>query len=215
MGCPAGGRDRREPRIHGRANGAGRHGRGPARAADETFALTEANAHTIAAPCTRLDGLPPAIELAAARIRLLEPGALLGRLSIGLRLLANGARDAPARPQTLREAIAWSYELLSPAERRLFEQLSVFAGGWTLEAVEEVCVGVGSEAGSALDVLGHLVAKSLVQVQPGLDGSYRYRLLETIRQYAAERCAANGQATTVAERFVAFASGSPSGRTRA
>src|SRR5204863_4272272 len=127
-----------------------------AKAVAPEFALTEDNAPAIAEICLRLDGLPLAIELAAARTRLLSPAAMVKRLPEGLKLLAGGARDVPERQQTIRNAIAWSYDLLDEDERDLFAQLGVFAGGFTLEAAEAVCE-------TSLDAVAGLVDKSLVR----------------------------------------------------
>ena len=131
----------------------------------------------VAEICRRLDGLPLAIELAAARVKILPPDALLARLEQRLPLLAGGARDAPERQQTLRAAIAWSYDLLEEHEQQALARLSVFAGGWTLEAAEAVCE-------CDLDTLASLVDKSLVREREG-----RFSMLETIREFARERLA--------------------------
>ena len=158
-----------------------------ARASDPSFQMTEENAATIAAICARLDGLPLAIELAAARITVLSPAAILVRLERGLSLLAAGARDAPARQRTLRDTIAWSYDLLDRDEQRLFRHLAVFTGGWTLD-LAEVVAGFDGD----LDVLtgmASLVAKSLVRLVEHRNGHSRYGMLETIREFAAERLA--------------------------
>src|SRR5205807_8555880 len=120
------------------------------------------NALALAELCYRLDGLPLAIELAAARIRLLPPQALLSRLSSRLRLLTTGARDLPERQQTLRSTIQWSYDLLQPGEQMLFRRMSVFTGGATLEAIEAVCNADGALELDVLDGVGSLVDKSLV-----------------------------------------------------
>ena len=127
------------------------------------FALTEANAAPIAAICRRLDGLPLALELAAARVRILEPAALLQRLDHALDLLTSGDRDLPLRQRTLRATISWSYSLLDAQEQRLLRRLSCFHEGWTLEAMEQVCYG-GDERHRALDELDSLVEKGLVRV---------------------------------------------------
>src|ERR1051326_6450787 len=116
-----------------------------AQATKPTFHLTATNTHAVAEICVQLDGLPLAIELAAARSKLLPPQALLPRLEHRLTLLTSGGQDAPVRQQTLRNTLAWSYDLLSPQEQRLFRQLSVFVGGFTLEAVEAVCKTLGDE----------------------------------------------------------------------
>src|SRR6266446_3392839 len=142
------------------------------------FALTADNAQAIAEICRRLDGLPLALELAAARSTVLPPAALLARLVHRLPLLTHGARDVPQRQQTLRNTIAWSYDLLAESEKALFRRLSVFAGGFTLEAVEAVCVfpaaGTLSEADEILDQLAQLLDKSLVQGQQGTGGEPRF-----------------------------------------
>jgi len=157
------------------------------------FAVTNANAPAVAELCTRLDGLPLAIELAAARIRLLSPEAMLPRLGQGLALLGGGRRDLPARQQTLRGAIAWSYDLLPEAEQRLFRRLSVFVGGFTLEAAEAACHSgpLGSTGGALgidpLDGVGSLVENSLlVRSEEAPGGEPRFKMLETIREYGRE-----------------------------
>jgi predicted ATPase/transcriptional regulator with XRE-family HTH domain len=151
-----------------------------AAAVKPSFALTTENAAAVAAICARLDGLPLALELAAARIKLFPPQALLHRLSRRLPLLTGGPRDQPSRHQTLRSALDWSYSLLSTEEQRLFAHLAVFAGGCTVEAAEAVCTGDG-----ALEGLASLVDQSLVQ--PGGEEEPRFVLLETIREYASEK----------------------------
>jgi predicted ATPase len=156
---------------------------------EPAFTLTPENAAAVAQICMRLDGLPLALELAAARLRLLDPAALLARLSNRLPLLTGGARDLPARQQTMRATIAWSYDLLRPAEQSLFRRLAVFAGGWTLEAAE----AAGADgAGEVLDRLDALLSQSLLrrEVRPG--GESRYTMLETIREYALERLEESG-----------------------
>ena len=161
-----------------------------ARAVAPDFRLTEDNAPAVAAICARLDGLPLAIELAAARIGVLAPASLLARLDSRLSVLTGGARDLPTRQRTLRAAVDWSYDLLAPAERDLFVRLAVFAGGATLEAVEAVCIA--TEAAplvgvDALEGLEALTRASLVQHIAGPDGEPRFVMLETLREYAAER----------------------------
>lgn len=153
------------------------------------FALTDANAEAVGAICRRLDGLPLALELAATRLRILEPAALLQRLDQALDLLTSGDRDLPLRQRTLRATISWSYSLLEPDEQRLLCRTSVFHEGWTLEAMEQVCFGE-EERHRALDALDSLVEKGLVRVV-GAGG--RYALLETIRAFAAEQLHAAGQ----------------------
>src|SRR5947209_11884285 len=172
-----------------------------AREARPDFALTSENAATIVELCQRLDGLPLALELAAAVLSLLSPAALLARLERRLPLPSRGARDLPERQQTLRNTIAWSYDLLEEGEQQLFRRLSVFAGGFTLEAVQAVCVFEAIETsspaqaddGAVLEQLAHLLDKSLVQAQQGTGGEPRFTLLETIREYATEQLAASGE----------------------
>jgi hypothetical protein len=155
------------------------------------FTLTDANASAVAEVCARLDGLPLALELAAARIGILTPQALLARLEQRLPLLTGGPRDLPDRQRTLRETVAWSYDLLTPEEQALFRRLAVFVGGWTLAAAEAVAGGDGG--GDVYDGLSSLVAKSLVTHQDGAGGEPRFALLETVREFALERLAASGE----------------------
>jgi predicted ATPase len=173
-----------------------------ARAARPDFAVTNDNAPAVAEICARLDGLPLAIELAATRTRLLPPQAMLAQLERRLEFLVAGPRDLPERHQTLRAAIAWSYDLLSPDEQRLFRRLAVFAGGWTLETAEAVC------GGDVLNRLGGLVEGSLVRRQD-TGGGVRFSLLETVREYALERLAESGEAMVIrrahAQAFLALA----------
>jgi predicted ATPase/DNA-binding CsgD family transcriptional regulator len=162
-----------------------------ARAVEPRFALTAENAGTIAEICRRLDGLPLAIELAAARSRILGPGALLRRLEHRLDVPSGGATDAPARQRTLRDTIAWSYELLDPQDRRLFTRISVFVGGFTMSSVEEVLSDpTDPPAIDLLDALGRLVDHNLLYVAPDAEDEPRFRLLETVREYAAEQLTA-------------------------
>ena len=154
------------------------------------FKVTNENAQTVAEICWRLDGLPLAIELAAARIKLFSPQALLEHLGSRLKLLRGGARDLPARQQTLRDAIDWSYDLLETGENRLFELLSVFPGGCSFEAIEAAASGIErlDETGvDILDGLGSLVDKSLIRQADQESGEPRLLMLETIREYATER----------------------------
>jgi len=151
----------------------------------------------MASVCRRLDGLPLAIELAAARLRSLSLAGLRDRLDQRFRLLTGGSRTALARQQTLRATVDWSYSLLNPAEQALLRLLSVFAEGFDLDAVEGVCGGGDIEAFDTADLLGSLVDKSLVVAEPA-GGALRYRLLETIRQFAAERLAEAGEEATAA-----------------
>ncbi len=160
-----------------------------AKAVKPEFALTKENASTVGAICARLDGLPLAIELAAARIKLLSPPAMLARLESRLNLLTGGARDLPSRQQTLRGTVDWSYGLLNPAEQTLFRRLSVFTGGCTLEGVEAVCDTRGDLGLDVLDGMASMVDKSLAQHTEQADTEMRFRMLSTIREYALERLA--------------------------
>jgi tetratricopeptide (TPR) repeat protein len=155
-----------------------------ARAVRPDFALNMSNAATISAICRQLDGIPLAIELAAAHVRILSPQAMLRRLEHRLPLLAGGRPDLPLRQQTLRNAIAWSYDLLPPESQRLFGLLSVFRGGWTLEAAEAVY-----RDSDVFPPLERLVGHSLVRVREQPNGEPRYSMLETIREYGLERLA--------------------------
>ncbi len=158
------------------------------------FRLTETNAREVVAICARLDGLPLAIELAAARAALLSPRMLLARLNRRLALLTGGPRDLPERQRTLRATIDWSYRLLDLSEQLLFGRLAVFAGGWGLAAAESVAGAVGLLAMSTLDGLQALLDKHLVQRVSGANGEPRFTMLETIREYALERLAERGEA---------------------
>jgi predicted ATPase len=164
-----------------------------ARLVKPDFAVTNANAPAVAEICYRLDGLPLAIELAAARIRLLPPEALLPRLTSRLRLLTAGARDLPERQRTLRSTIQWSYDLLPPEEQRLFRRMAVFTGGGTLEAIEAICYAEGDLPVDVLERVESLVSQSLLRRVDGADGEPRFTMLETIREYALERLAASGE----------------------
>jgi predicted ATPase/DNA-binding CsgD family transcriptional regulator len=155
------------------------------------FALTRENAPAVADLCARLDGLPLAIELAASRVRMLSVGQILERLDDRFRLL-RGNRTAVFRHRTLGATIDWSHDLLSEKEKILFRRLSVFAGGWTLDAAEEVCAGDGIEEVEVLELLSCLVDKSLVVVARG-DDEARYRMLETVRQYASGKLTESGE----------------------
>ncbi len=154
-----------------------------AQAAQPGFALTAQNAAAVAQICARLDGIPLALELAAARVRALAAGQILERLRDCFLLLSEGARTAPTRQQTLKATLDWSSHLLSVPEQGVFRRLAVFAGGWTLEAAEAVCAGEGIVSAEVLNLLTRLVDKSLV-VAEEQQGEARYRLLEPIRQYA-------------------------------
>jgi non-specific serine/threonine protein kinase len=168
-----------------------------AQAVRADFVLTAENAATVATICIRLDGLPLAIELAAARVRALPPAGLLARLEQRLPLLTGGRRDMPARQQTLRDAIAWSYDLLEPSEQRLFRRLGVVAGGCTLELAEAVCTAEGNLGIDVLNGINSLVEKSLLREGDGQAGEPRYRMLETIREFALRELEASGEAETV------------------
>jgi predicted ATPase/class 3 adenylate cyclase len=163
------------------------------------FQVTNQNASTLASICYRLDGIPLAIELAAARVRFLSIEEINHKLDQRFRLLTGGSRTALPRQQTLRSLIDWSYDLLHDPEKLLLQRLSAFAGGWTLEAAEQVCAGEGAEHQEALDLLTSLADKSLVVVEQN-DGHTRYRLLETVRQYARERLLESGDGEAVRER---------------
>jgi predicted ATPase/class 3 adenylate cyclase len=180
-----------------------------ARAAKADFSLTNENAPAIAEICARLDGLPLAIELAAARIKLLSPQAMCSRLSNPLKFLTGGARDLPERQRTLRGAIAWSHALLNEGEQVLFARLSVFSGGCALEAVEAICDAVGDFLVDVLEGLSSLVDKSILRQEEGVEEEPRFVLLETIREYARERLELSGEAAEIrrlhAEYFLALA----------
>lgn len=158
-----------------------------ARAVEPRFDLDEENASAVARICAQLDGLPLAIELAAARTRVLSPSAMVARLNDRLRFLVGGWRDLPERHRTLRDAIGWSYALLTEEEQRLFRSLSVFLGGATFDSIERVSCAAGFDSASVLDGLESLVAKSLVRRSSDADGEMRFRMLETIREYAREQ----------------------------
>jgi predicted ATPase/DNA-binding CsgD family transcriptional regulator len=171
-----------------------------AQAVRPNFQLSAANAAAVAELCTRLDGLPLAIELAAARVKLLTPRALLARLGNRLALLTGGARDRPARQQTMRSTIDWSYELLAPEAQRLFTQLAVFVGGATLDAIETVCTNDDGTSADVLDGLSSLVDESLLRQTESDTGEPRFSMLETIREYASEHLDASESSDAVRER---------------
>jgi predicted ATPase/tetratricopeptide (TPR) repeat protein len=168
-----------------------------------SFSLDRESAPAVARICHRLDGLPLALELAAARVDALTPAALADRLDDRFRLLRAGSRTAPTRQQTLEATLDWSHELLSDKERTLLRRLAAFSGGFTLESVEEVCAGEGLEADQVALLLADLVEKSLV-TREGRGGAARYRLLETIRSYASDRLAESGETPAVAARHAAW-----------
>jgi predicted ATPase/DNA-binding XRE family transcriptional regulator/tetratricopeptide (TPR) repeat protein len=169
-----------------------------ATAVQPDFTLTEVNAPTVAAICKRLEGLPLAIELAAARVPVLPPAVLLKRLEPRLPLLTGGGRDLPARQRTMHDTIAWSYDLLTPPEQSLFRRLSVFVGGFTLEATE--AVAAVDEELPVLDSLSALVGHSLVRREASGDDEPRYRMLETVREFGLKRLATSGEEHTVRQR---------------
>ncbi len=161
------------------------------------FQVTNRNAPAVAEICYRLDGLPLAIELAAARIKLLSPQELLSRLSHGFEILRGGTRDLPERQQTLRGAIDWSYNLLTEPSRAIFRRLSVFVGGFSLEAAEAVCGFDGDATGPVLEQIEALMDFSLLSTIEGVEGRQRFGMLETIREYAAERLSESTEAGRV------------------
>jgi predicted ATPase/Tfp pilus assembly protein PilF len=185
------------------------------------FEVNNDNAPAVAEICFRLEGLPLAIELAAARLKLFSPQALLGRLGSRLQLLRGGTRDMPARHQTLRQAIAWSYDLLSPAEQTFFQRLAVFAGGCSLEAVEAICHAVRLSspksashhvaqrlrqdgALDALDELTALIDQSLLRQEQTQEGEPRFVMFETIREFALERLQASEEREATRRRHADF-----------
>ena len=167
------------------------------------FAVTGANAPAVAEICVRLDGLPLAIELAAARVRVLSPQAIMERLGDRLKLLSGGSRDLPERQQTLRGAIAWSHDLLEADDQRVFARFAVFAGGANLEAIERVVFDEGDNA-DPLDAVTSLVDKSLLRQESEPDGEPRFRMLSTIREFAMERLEERGEAEELRERHAAW-----------
>jgi predicted ATPase len=179
-----------------------------ARAVAPDFALTSANAGAVAEICRRLDGLPLAIVLAAARVKMLLPGVLLARLDDRMRVLTGGARDLPERQRTLKNTLDWSFDLLAPDEQALFARLGVFSGTFDLAAAEAVCGEAGSAAppggaGPIIDMLTSLVESSLVQSEPTGEEP-RFRLLETIREYALERMRERGGWKEMHDRHAAY-----------
>jgi predicted ATPase/DNA-binding SARP family transcriptional activator/DNA-binding CsgD family transcriptional regulator len=168
------------------------------------FALTPENAGAVAEVCRQLEGIPLAIELAAARVGVLAVEQISERLSDSLALLTGGGRTLSSRQRTLRGSLDWSYRLLDDPEKRLFGRLAVFAGDWSLEAAEAVCPGEGIGHGDVLDLLGGLVDKSLVMVGATAGGVTRYRMLEPIRQYARMKLEESGEADEMRIRHAAF-----------
>jgi len=170
-----------------------------ARAVRSDFELTTTNADAVAQVCRRLDGLPLALELAAARVRVLAPEQIAARLDDRFRLLVGHSRTAPARQRTLEATMAWSYDLLEPFDRQLFERLSIFAGAFTLAAVEAVC---GPHPAAVLDGLGRLIDQSLVVAVMDDAGEQRYRLLESVRAYGLERLRVRGEDGLARQRLL-------------
>jgi predicted ATPase/class 3 adenylate cyclase/DNA-binding CsgD family transcriptional regulator len=175
-----------------------------ARLSEPRFSETAANGQVIAQLCQRLDGIPLAIELAAARVKVMSVDELLSRLDDRFRVLSDSSRTALPRHQTMRATVDWGYELLSQEERSLFRRLSVFAGGFTLDAVEAVCAGDGVEAADVMDLLARLVDKSLVVPDEGADGASRMRLLDTLRQYGRGRLAEDDDGSRFARRHALY-----------
>jgi predicted ATPase len=175
-----------------------------ARAVKPDFAITNENARAVAEICVRLDGLPLAIELAAVRVKVLTPPALLARLSRRLQLLTGGARNLPARQQTLRDTIAWIYDLLPGYQQALFAQLAVFVGGCTVEAVEAICTADGDAGVDILDSLQALVNNSLVRQDVHPSAEPRLQMLETIREYAQEQLATRGEEPALRARHATY-----------
>ena len=175
-----------------------------ARGHDRGFSPSPENALVVAEICRRLEGIPLAIELAAARVESLSLGQISERLGESLELLTRGGRTTMPRQQTLRRTLDWSYDLLSKPERALIGRLSTFAGGWTLEASEAVGAGGGIEEGEVLDLLSGLVDKSLVVAKVSDEGDVRYRLLEPVRQYALEKLEESGEAEANRRRHTEF-----------
>ncbi|MFL5759726.1 MAG: ATP-binding protein [Thermomicrobiales bacterium] len=175
-----------------------------ARAVRPDFTLSAENAAAVAEVCIRLDGLPLAIELAAARARVLSPQAVLSRLEHRLGLLTGGALDQPPRLRTMRDALAWSHDLLTVDERVLFRRMSVFAGGCTLEAAQAVGIEAGDASLNVLDTSALLVEKSLATQREGPDGEPRFGMLETVRQFGLEQLGAAGETEATRDRHAAY-----------
>jgi len=175
-----------------------------AKAAKNDFRITKENAAAVAAICGRLDGLPLSIELAASRVKLLSPAAMLTRLDSSLSLLTGGARDLPVRQQTLRGTVEWSYSLLNAAEQSLFRRLSVFMGGCTLEAVEAVCDTKSDLGLDVLDGMASMVDKSLAQQLEHPGAETRFLMLSAIREYALERLAGSGEEFAIRRAHAAY-----------
>ena len=172
-------------------------------AVQPNFRVTNQIAPTLAQICARLDGIPLAIELAAARVKVLSVGQIVERLDDRFHLLTGGSRTALERHQTLRAAIDWSYDLLSLTEQTLFRRLSVFVDGWTLEAAESICSDSSVQSEDILDLLDQLISKSLVNTEE-LQAETRYRMLETIRQYANEKLVKSGESDRVRDQHLEY-----------
>ncbi|MFN8443724.1 MAG: tetratricopeptide repeat protein [Caldilineaceae bacterium] len=175
-----------------------------AQAAQADFAVTSENIAAISAICQQLDGLPLAIELAAARIRLLPPSAMLARLGNQLKFLTGGAQDLPKRQQTMRTTLAWSYDLLTEVEKVLFRRIALFVGGCTLEAVETICNADGRLAEDTLEYLAALIDKSLLQQQINPSGAARFVSLRVIREYALEELRQHGEVEAIQQHYAAY-----------
>ncbi len=175
-----------------------------AQTAKSNFALTGENAKSVAEICQRLDGLPLAIELAAVRVKLLSPQAILTRLASSLKLLTGGARDLPERQQTMRGAIAWSYDLLNEKEKKLLNRLGVFAGGFTLDGAEEIGNAKKDLNLDILDAVTSLADKSLLSQREQADGEPRFRMLEVVREFALEALMTSGEADDIKHRHAGF-----------
>ncbi len=173
-----------------------------AQTSNPDFALNEENSPAVVEICRRLDGLPLALELAAARVRAFSPQKLLERLS--LKLLVGGAKDLPTRQQTLRDTIGWSYELLSEGEKQLFTRLAVFAGGCTLEGAEAVCNPEGDLAIEVFEGLESLLTRNLLKRWEGQDGETHYGMLVTIREFGLDKLAESGEADTLAQNYATY-----------
>ena len=168
-----------------------------AQAVRPDFSITNESAPAVAEICVRLDGLPLAIELAAARITMLPPKAMLKRLSSRLKLLTGGARDLPERQRTLRATIEWSHALLDEGEQLLFGRLAVFSGGRTLEAIEAICDAVGDLPVEAFEGVSSLLDKSLLRQEEGPNGEPRFVMLETVHEFAREKLQGSAEAEQI------------------
>ncbi|MFN8490229.1 MAG: NACHT domain-containing protein [Caldilineaceae bacterium] len=175
-----------------------------AQAVQPTFAITPENALDVATLCVRLDGLPLALELVAARVKLLPPASLLARLNRRLLLNSDGLRDSTPRQQTLRNAVSWSYDLLTPAEKKLFGRLGLFVGGFTLEAVEAICNADGELGLDVLDGLASLLDKNLITQKITVDNTPRFTMLALIHEYAREQLELSAELPALQQRHAAY-----------